>query len=168
MIRAVCCAVLSACGYVPVHTVHAESEKLAVAIVSVQAGDAGTLEALRSGVTQGLTERGMLRAGSDYPRVEVELVRIDRMAEGAAASPGSTGALARAFRVVVTGRAWVAKDKDTHVDETGELREDVVRAAEQGQSEALADIDSVRFVSQALGRKLARKIQGEPSVEGSP
>jgi hypothetical protein len=159
-----------ACGYAPVHGVPRDVPRLGVVLADAHAGDAATGEALRLGAMQGLAARGLARAGEAYPRLELELLRIDRVPEGLAEVSTERGRqpLARAFRVVLTGRAWVAISERERTEETGDLSVEIVRVAGRGAEELALDSDSIRLSAQKLGRALAQKIQGEPSVESSP
>lgn len=162
----VLCLALLGCGYTPVHSTAPSAPRLGVVLTDVHTGDAVMLEALRFGASQALAARGMLRSDTAYPRLELEMLRLDRISEGVAERGGVP--LARAFRIVVTGRARVAVGVNQYAEDTGDVSVAEVRAASVGAQELMLDADGNRAVAQKLGRTLTQKILGEPTVESSP
>jgi hypothetical protein len=157
------------CGYQPVYGGSAPETRLAVVAAPAIGGRAEALQATLAGVRGELSKSGVLRPGGGYPRVLVQLVRLDEQGTGIARFDGPEGALplARGSVVGIVGRAWVeeAAGADPARD-TGDIRRvrryasaTDPRVEEQRHSQAL------RSASRELGRALGRRILGEPEPE---
>ncbi len=170
------------CGYRPLYGGERSGDRFAVVGASPLVADASVVSEVEAGVRAGLARGGGLRTGADYPRVVVEVLRIDAASEGIAAVPGGSrgfsvgglpvapgGApspLARGTRVGVVGRAWVerapggARERDT-----GDLRAvDLMGAEGDARLEALRFDDASRAAARRLGERLARRLLGEPDA----
>ena len=163
----------SACGYEPVYATERPEVRL-----TVQAAPYGTpnLEAVAatvSGVRRSLSSAGVLRPGDGYPRVMVEVVRVDERAAGVVALEASNGAeqpSARAASLGVVGRAWVEEvERGPRTRDTGDVRRTATYAvgsttlSEQPRYEV-----ALRSAGHALGQALGRRILGEPETTFEP
>jgi hypothetical protein len=102
----------------------------------------------------------------------VELVRVDELSSGIAATPDSSSTqipLARGSGVAVVGRAWVEVAPTEMSRDTGD-----VRRVEYFSTSGDARIDAMRY-SRALesggrrvGRALARRVLGDPEPPDEP
>ena len=105
-------------------TARQAEERFAVVGVSPLVADASVVAEVEAGVRSGLAGEGRCASGSGYPRVVVEVLRIDAASEGirpcraaraarrSEACPcagGPLAPLARGTRVGVLARAWVER-----------------------------------------------------------
>jgi hypothetical protein len=177
-------AALLSCGYRPLYgtTEAGDAIRLGVIGVSPLVADAAVVAEIEAGVRQALARAGALRSGKGYPRVVVEVVRMDETSEGVAAVPGGTvpsqmgglplsvggpsAPLARGTRLGVLARAWVERSPEGPRErETGDMRATDVRGAEpDARLEALRQDDAARAAARRLGERLARRILGEPET----
>jgi hypothetical protein len=172
---------LASCGYRPLYADRAD-ERFAVVGTTPLVADASVVAEVQAGLRAGLARGGALRGGNDFPRVVVEVLRIDTTSEGIAAVPGGIRApsaggfplapggplapLARGTRVGVLARAWVERAPGgPHERETGDLRAaDVMQAEGDARLEALRLDDASRAAARRLGVRLARRVLGEPDA----
>jgi hypothetical protein len=172
------------CGYRPLYAAEPAqgSARLCVVGASPLVADAAVVAEVEAGVRLGLARAGVLRAGGGYPRVVVEVLRLDETSEGIAAVPGGAlgpaagglplspggplAPLARATAVGVLARAWIEQSPEAPRErETGDMRTaDVQRAEADPRLEALRQDDAVRAAARRLGERLARRILGEPET----
>ncbi|HEY3592805.1 MAG TPA: hypothetical protein VGL13_02985 [Polyangiaceae bacterium] len=174
-------ALLAACGYRPLYGGGAET-RFCVVGASPLVADSAVVAEVEAGIRGGLARAGALRSGRGYPRVVVEVLRLDETSEGIAAVPGGTSGttvgglplstggplapLARGTRVGVLGQAWIEESAGgARERETGDMRATDVRAAEpDARLEALRQDDAARASARKLGERLARRILGEPET----
>jgi hypothetical protein len=170
----------SACGY---HAVYGGegSERVAVVLVRGAVADSIAAGEVASGVREELARDGSLAAGSGYPRVEIEVTRIDEASEGiAVATTGAANAtrvpLARGSEVGVVARAWVVQRAGgEHERDTGDVRAlvaagattsaEATGSADSTAIDALRHDDAVRAAARMTGVRLARRILGRPAPE---
>lgn len=157
---------LAACGYRPAYGGAAPEQRLDVVAAPTHVPNAEALQATLAGVRAELSSAGSLRPGGGYPRVVVELVRVDEASSGIAATPldGETIPLARGSAVAVVGRAWVEEDANAPpARDTGDVRR-VVRyaASPDPRVEQQRHFDALRRAARDLGRALGRRVLGEP------
>jgi hypothetical protein len=171
-----------ACGYRPLYSGAQGDERLAVIGVTPLVADASVVAEVEAGVRAGLARAALLRAGGAYPRVVVEVLRMDAQSEGIAAVPGGVrppevggvpvGAagplrpLARGTRVAVVARAWLERSEGGQKErQTGDLRAaDVMQVEIDARLEALRLDDASRAAARRLGERLARRVLGEPEA----
>jgi hypothetical protein len=172
---------ISACGYRPLYGGEQGEEPFAVIGIAPLVADPSVVAEVEAGVRAGLARVAMLRGGSGYPRVVVEVLRVDAQSEGVAAVPGGVRApgagsaagdalplrpLARGTRIGVLARAWVERaDGGPHERQTGDLRSvDVMQVESDARLEALRLDDASRAAARRLGERLARRVLGEPEA----
>ena len=165
--------VVGACGYEPVYS----SERPAVRL-SVEAAPHGTphLEAVHAALTgmrRSLSRAGVLRPGSGYPKVVVEVLRVDEQAAGIqSVDLPASGAipLARGSAVGVVGRAWVEEGANSSpTRDTGNVRRvEHYGSASDPRVEQLYYGEAVRAAAHSLGEALGRRILGEPETTLEP
>lgn len=131
--------------------------------------DGGIVADVEAGVRRGLAEAGALRSGMDYPRVVVEVLRLDVASEGIARFAPDLP-LARGTRVGVVARAWIERGPDSGSErDTGDMQAGEVLATEEdARLNALRFSDGARAAARRLGERLGRKIMGrpEPALDG--
>ncbi len=166
ILAVVAAGLLAACGYRPLYGGE-RGDRFCVVGVSPLVADSAVVSEVEAGVRAGLARAGGLRSGADYPRVVVEVLRVDAASEGIKAVPGTpTMPLARATRVGVLARAWVQKAPDGPKErDTGDLRAvDVMQVEPDARLEALRLDDATRASARRLGERLARRVLGEPDA----
>ena len=159
---------LLGCGYRPAYAGPEPAEKLSVVPGPTRIPQADALGAALGGARAELSRAGALRAGSGYPRMVVELVRVDEKSAGIAVSGGGVP-LARGSTVAVTGRAWVEDAKGAEPSrDTGDLRRIEQYASDaDSRGDSLRYDQAVRAAADELGHALGRLVLGlpEPTVE---
>jgi hypothetical protein len=151
---------LTGCGYEPVYGPQGGRH------YDVVAGHYATasFEAVQA-VTAGVrSELGAAQAlGSGYPRVVVEVLRIDERSIGVGVSNGAAP-LARGSEIVVVGRAQVFQSAGAHpVIDTGDLSRAAQFASGASPSaDAARRARAVRDAARTLGRALGRAVLGLP------
>jgi hypothetical protein len=172
---------LLACGYRPLYADRGD-ERFAVVGTTPLVADTSVVAEVHAGLRAGLARGGALRGGNDYPRVVVDVLRLDAASEGVSAvaggiRPPSAGGLpiapsgplaplARGTRVGVVARAWVERAPGgAHERETGDMRVvDVMQAEGDARLEGLRFDDTSRAAARRLGERLARRVLGEPDA----
>ncbi len=151
---------LPACGYQPVYggagATHYEVVKGRAATSSFEAVDAAA-----AGVR---SELGAAEAlGRGFPRVVVEIVRIDERSIGVR-SMGNDTPLARGSEIVVVGRALVLESADAApTRDTGDLsRAAQFASGATPSADAAARSRAVRDAARLLGQALGRAVLGLP------
>jgi hypothetical protein len=158
------------CGYEPVHEARS-GERLRVASVPSKVARADAVQEVMAGARAELSRSGALAPGSGYPRMVLEVLRVDEKSTGIAAPEPLAGPhpLARGSSVAVVGRAWVEPGRGAVATrDTGDVRR-VERYASEADAriEAMRHDEAVRAAARELGRALARRVLGlpEPDVE---
>lgn len=172
-----------ACGY---HAVYggADGERMHVVLARSVVADAVAAGEVVSGVREELAREGALAAGDGYPRVEVEVTRIDEASDAIAAGTGGQRdqggqvPVARATDVGVVARAWLMRSAGGAEErDTGDVRALVLEGATRANDEtggavaapsavdALRHDDAVRAAARLAGIRLARRILGRPAPE---
>lgn len=158
--------VFPGCGYHAEYAGRRPSERLSVEAAPAKAPSAQALAALLAGARAELSRAGVLAAGQGYPKLRVELLRVDEQASGISARHvgGSSLPLARGSAVGVVARAWVEDAPDsTPGRDTGDLRRIERYASETDpRTEAIRNDEAVRAAARRLGAALARRVIGEP------
>jgi hypothetical protein len=163
------------CGY---HAVYggAAGERLHVVQVRAPVADAVAADEVTSGVREELAQEGYLAAGEGYPRVEVEVTRLDEASDAVAAAAQARVPVARATQVAVVARAWLVRTAGgEHERDTGDVRalvavgavtaNEATGPANASTVDALRHEDALRAAARQTGARLARRILGEPAPE---
>src|SRR5262249_32025364 len=111
---------------------------------------------------------GALASGTGFPRIEVEVLRVDERSEGIADI--ASVPRARATDVGFVARAWIRRGSDAPIErDTGDVHAmDVVGVDSQGRAgldarkDALGHEGALRAIARRVGRKLASRILGRP------
>lgn len=149
---------LSGCGYAPVYGPSATRYEVA-------AGRANTasFEAVEQATAGVRSELGAARAlGDGYPRVVVEVLRVDERSLGV--REAGTAPLARGSEIVVVGRAQVFNAADApSVLDTGDMsRAAQYQSGTTPAGDAAARSRAVRDAARSLGNALGRAVLGLP------
>jgi hypothetical protein len=162
--------------------------RLHVRLANALVADPVVSEEVLSGVREGLVRLGALEAGDGYPRIEVEVLRVDRESAGIAAGEAGTSPppVARGTSGAVVARAWlVAAPGAPRESDSGDMRAEDVIAVDQRFGGPLAgtgavaipgpllpnplasgfhSADALRASARRLGQRLARKVVGLPAA----
>jgi hypothetical protein len=130
------------------------------------------VQAALAGVRHELSAAGALRAGKGYPRVVVEVLRVDELSGGVARAETDAGAipLARGSAVGVVARAWVQEHAGAPpARDTGDMRR-VQSYASGGDAvlEGQRHSAAIRAAARELGRALGRRLLGHPEPATEP
>jgi hypothetical protein len=151
---------LPGCGY---HAVYGSSDGPRYDVVAgrVATSSFEVVEAATAGVRSELGPAGAL--GSGYPRVVVEIVRIDERSIGVR-SAGNASPLARGSEVVVVGRAHVQERLEGPITrDTGDISRSAQFAAGITPSaDAASRSRALRDAARTLGKALGRAVLGLP------
>lgn len=157
----------ASCGYRSVYG-GAAPERFAVLLASSNVPDAIASDEVVAGVRDELARSGALVTGTSYPRCEVEVLRADEASEGIVATPNADGVLlpdARATRVGIVARAWLARSKDGPRErDTGDVRAiEVVAVAADARASTFRHADALRVAGRRVGRRIGARILGLPT-----
>jgi hypothetical protein len=129
------------------------------------------LQAVLAGVRAELGRDGALAAGTAFPRLVIEVLRVDEVVSGIAATPTAGGALplGRGSTIGVTARAWIEERAGAAPErDTGDVRR-IDTVAQDGDSVAggVAVEEAGRAAGRRVGEALAKRALGivEPAVE---
>jgi len=163
------------CGYQPAYGGQRPEGRLSVVSAPPKVAHAEVIAAVMSGARNELSRAGVLAPADGYPRLVVEVLRVDEWPRGISASPTEAGdqrlaPLGRATSVAVLGRAWVVEEEGrAPVRDTGDVRRSDTYASEPGAtSETLQFSAAASSAGRKLGRALARRVLGEPSPTVEP
>jgi hypothetical protein len=164
-------APLLGCGYHTAFGASGPSYRLTVASAPLGIPHPEVLQAVLSGVRAELGKDGALESGAGYPRLVVELLRVDEVAAGIAATSTARGSLplGRASAIGVSGRGWIEeKPGNGPVRDTGDVRTvETVAQDEDALSGSLAFGQAARAAGRRTGESIARRALGmaEPGLE---
>jgi hypothetical protein len=158
---------VAGCGYLSVFSSPSAAETLTVEAAPFAAPDLGAVQAALAGARAELSRAGQLRSGDAYPRLMLELVRIDELPAGMVSS--SLAPVGRGSNVGVTGHAWVLeRDGGERLRDTGDVRR-VETVAQDGTPvpDSVAFAMAAHSAAREVGAALARRAMGapEPSVD---
>jgi hypothetical protein len=158
--------VASACGY-RAALASAPSMHLSVVAVPFSTPDVAAVDAVLGGAREELARAEAL-SSSPYPRLVLEVTRVDELPASIAASGGQP--LGRGASVGVTARGWVEERAEgPPLHDTGDVRR--VETVEQGTESlgsAVAAADAVRAAARRTGRAVALRVLGRPEPGPEP
>lgn len=156
---------LVSCGYHPLYG-GAPPRGLHVHLARAAVANAVVAAEVERGAREVLAREGALLSGEGYPRLEIEVLRIDETSEGVAATPFITPQ-ARGTRLGVLGRAYVeAREGEAAEADTGDMRASDLVTSPLGdpKAELFGREDTLRAVGRRLGQKLAARALGHPAA----
>jgi hypothetical protein len=121
-------------------------------------------QAVLSGVRTELLVGAASKDATDYPRVEVEILRVDERSIGVRRGELDDAPLARGSEIVVVGRARVFDGPDAAPSfDTGDMTRAVQFASGASPTlDAAARSRAARDAARSLGRGLGRAVLGLP------
>ena len=158
-----CVALLSACGYQPVYGYgRSPADRLTVQMGQVLIPEPLAAQAAASGVRSELAAAGRLANGSQFPRLLLDVLRVDELSRGIHVQAGQPRASGMSIALTVRGRLFRGETGDPSLD-TGDLRRSVQVS---GDSDPRADSSAydvaLRSAGERAGRAVARIILGIP------
>jgi len=156
------------CGYRAAYAPVAEGERLAVVPAPPLVGELDAIESALAGARDELARAGRLRAGEQYPRLVIEVVRLEEVAAGLASD--GAGARARGTSIAVAGRAWIEPGPGSPPQrDTGDMQRVATYAPEGDLRVEGARYDqATRSAARSLGRALALRVLGRPTPAEEP
>lgn len=178
-----------ACGYQPLYAPDASSgaggaggagaaPKLHVVLARSVVSDAVASDEVVSGAREELAREGALAAGEGYPRLEIEVLRVDEASDaiGAArsAAGGALAPRARGTEVGIVARAWVVFAAGAEpLRDTGDVRALDLAGADDPAGAAASPVsgdrrdffrheDVLRAAARRVGIRLAQRVLGHP------
>jgi hypothetical protein len=163
----------SACGYQPLYATPS-GESFHVHLVKSQIASSVVAEEVLRGARDTLAQEGSLAPGDGYPRLELEVLRVDETSEGIMQSQTSpsptvftTVPIARATDLAVVARGWVVRHEGAPMElDTGDQRASALVGAPLGDAtrEIWQREDGLRAVARRLGGRIVLRILGHPVV----
>jgi hypothetical protein len=154
------------CGYRAVYGPRANSP-IAVGIGQILVPETGAAQAALSGARAELAAAGRLADGSVFPRLAIDLLRIDEVSRGIHVQTGQPAASGMGIAVVVRGRLLPGAEQEPTLD-TGDVRRAVQLSGDaDSRVDSAAYDQAVRAAAERAGRAAARIALGipEPSDE---
>ena len=154
-------ASLAGCGY---HAVYGDSSAAAIAVAPGQALVPDTIaeQAALAGARAELAAAGRLASAGRYPRLVVDVLRVDEVSRGIHVQAGAPAAGGMSLAVVVRGRLLPAPEQESSVD-TGDVRRaSTVSGSADPRADSAAYDLAVRDAAERAGRAAARIVLGIP------
>jgi hypothetical protein len=157
--------ICTSCGYRSLNAAHDTPEsRLSVAPAALAAPEGFALEAAVAGARRELGRAGALKS-SGYPRLVVELVRVDETSSGIAALDDRP--LARGSVVAVVVRGWVERSAGAERErDTGNVRRVERFSTATPSADSQRHLEAARAAARAAGGAIARRVLGEPEPLG--
>jgi hypothetical protein len=158
---------VAACGYSPL-AAGVRSEPLSVHLSDSKVPEAIASDDVLAGARDELARLGALRAGGAYPRLEIEVLRVDEGSEGVIAAREDARDLvprSRGSRVALVARGWVVQAPGAApARDTGDLRSAAtITVALDAASSGFQQTDALRSLGRRLGARIAAKVLGLPA-----
>jgi hypothetical protein len=151
------------CGY---HALRggAAGERYVVVLGTSYVADSTVASEVLAGTMRALSRGDRLGYRGEYPRVEVDILRVDEVADGVVGAAGAPRARGMRFSVLGRARVRASANEETSFD-TGDLRAVVVASSDGPLVDAAWSRDrSLRAAAHRLGEKLGARVMGDPSV----
>jgi hypothetical protein len=155
---------LGACGYRAVYSAERPTQRLSVRVGAPRSPDLAAAEAAVSGARAELSSAGVLGADGTFPRLDVEVLRVDEVGTGVAESPRHGNVPeARGSGVAVVVRGLVYEQPGIVARDSGNVRRAEWVSSASGSADGAMTYDAaVRAASRRAGRAVARRVLGIP------
>ncbi len=154
-------ALVAGCGYHSVYG-HAASERLSVRIGQVLIPEVAAAQAAASGVRSELAAAGLLASGTQFPRLVLDVLRVDELSRGIQVQDGQPRASGMSIALTVRARVIQGENQEPRLD-TGDVRRSVQLS---GDSDPRTDSNAydvaLRAAAERAGRAVARMALGIP------
>ena len=159
--------VLQGCGYQPVYG-QAGREHLSVQVGQMLIPEAVAAQAAASGARSELAAAGLLANDAQYPRLVLDILRVDELSRGIHVQSGQPRAAGMSIALTVRARVFQAASQEARLD-TGDLRRSVQLTgdADLGVDSAAYDA-ALRSAAEHAGRAAARMALGIPEPNDDP
>jgi hypothetical protein len=159
------CAVLAAgCGY---HSVYAQpaSQPLSVQLGQILIPEPLAAQSAASGARAELAAAGLLGHDSEFPRLVIDVLRIDEVSRAIHVETGHPVAGGMSIAVVIRARVFAADGQEATLD-TGDVRRGVQDSGDPDPhvDSAARDI-ALRSAAERAGRAAARAALGIPEPD---
>jgi hypothetical protein len=152
---------LSGCGYRSVYG-QPGSERLTVQIGQVLIPEPLAAQAAASGVRSELAAAGLLASGAQFPRLVLDVLRVDELSRGIHVQAGQPRAAGMSIALTVRGRVFQAENLEPRLD-TGDLRRSVQLSGDStARTDSSAYDAALRSAAERAGRAVARIAIGIP------
>ena len=152
---------LVGCGYRPIYAAPAGSQ-ISVGVGQTLVPETTATQAALSGARAELAAAGSLAPGSGFPRLVLDLLRVDEVSRGVHVQSGQPVAAGMGIAVVVRGRLLVAAEREPALD-TGDIRRSVqVLGDADPRADGATYDQAVRAAAERAGRAAARISLGIP------
>lgn|GEM_PF-1101422 len=152
---------LTGCGY---HSVYGQpqSERLSVQVGQVLIPEPLAVQAAASGVRSELAAAGLLSSSAQFPRLVLDVLRVDELSRGINVQAGQPRAAGMSIALTVRGRVFQAENQEPRLD-TGDLRRSVQLTGDSDPRADSAAYDAaLRSAAERAGRAVARIALGIP------
>jgi len=152
---------LGACGYQPLYAPSAASS-ISVGVGQVLIPEPLAAQAAVGGARSELARAGRLAAGDSFPRLALDVLRVDEVSRGIHVQAGVPVAGGMGVAVVVRGRVLTAEGREAELD-TGDVRRAVAVTGDADPRADSASFDqALRSAAERAGRAAARIALGIP------
>lgn len=157
---------VAGCGY---HSVYgrAATERLSVQVGQVLIPEVAAAQAATSGVRSELASAGALASGTQFPRLVLDVLRVDELSRGVHVQADQPRAAGMSIAVTVRGRIFQNENQEPRLD-TGDVRRSVQLTGDSDPRADSAAYDvALRAAAERAGRAVGRLALGipEPSDE---
>lgn len=165
---------LGSCGYAPAYQAATkERERFSVTAAPHKVPQMDVVQMVLAGVRAELSRAGAARPGAGYPRVVVEVLRVDERSSGIAAVRPNPAAgpvpMARGSTIAVLARAWIERAAGSSERDTGDMsRVENYGADADTELEVVNHDQALRSAARRLGHALGRRILFEPEPNTDP
>jgi hypothetical protein len=154
-------ALLGGCGYRAVYGQPA-SERLSVQVGQVLIPEPLAVQAAASGVRSELAAAGLLASSGQFPRLVLDVLRVDELSRGIHVQSGQPRASGMSIALTVRARVFQAENQEPRLD-TGDLRRSVqVTGDSDPRVDSAAYDAALRTAAEHAGRAVARIALGIP------
>ncbi len=158
---------LCGCGYHPVYGRPA-TERLSVQVGQVLIPEPLAVQAAASGVRSELAAAGLLANGPQFPRLVLDVLRVDELSRGIHVQSGQPRAAGMSIALTVRGRIFSAENQEPRLD-TGDLRRSVQLSGDSDpRADSAAYDQALRSAAEQAGRAVARIALGIPEPNNDP
>jgi len=160
-------ATLPGCGYQPVYA-QPPGERLSVHVGQVLVPDSIAAQAATSGARSELTAAGLLADDARFPRLTLDVLRVDELSRGIHVQDGRPRAAGMSVAVTVRARVFHAENEEPRLD-TGDVRRSVqVTGDSDPRADSAAHEAALRSAAEHAGRSAARLVLGIPEPNDEP
>ena len=154
---------LSGCSYQSVYGQSAR-EHVSVQVGQVLIPETLAAQAAASGVRSELAAAGRLATGAQFPRLVLDVLRVDELSRGIHVQSGQPRAAGMSIALTVRGRVFQAENQEARLD-TGDVRRSVQLTGDSDPRVDSAAYDvALRSAAERAGRAVARIALGIPEA----